>query len=394
MADGARPGPSRVRQARDVMAFGQELGRVLSDGRIVGRAEPFAKVFPSSRVVKRAVGLGAWGVLEDIALDARLDDQGRLVSETSVRRIAANLGLNKDTVTNHLARLRDHGFVLHEERRDGASGRYEQSRYVLDPSACVERFTTSPPPCPTNPDTVPASENTGHGRTGHREPGRKEQEAAAAVGEQQQHAAEPLTDVGVTPEVARRLAAVHSPERIHAALASAGARAQRNPAGWVVRALDAGWPLPELSSQVAERRRVAQESAHEAEAAQAQARQERCQRWCAAISAALDDAGLIQAVQRITTPAAGLNRRSVPLARAQLVAWAVQASQQHPERALSTALGTELDHAVAEPVAPLAEPPSDEPLPEPPPAAAGPDLTTRIRAALTVLDQEEHRHAS
>jgi predicted AAA+ superfamily ATPase len=43
------------RQARDVMAFGQEAGRVLSDGRIVGRAEPFAKVFPSSRAVKRAV---------------------------------------------------------------------------------------------------------------------------------------------------------------------------------------------------------------------------------------------------------------------------------------------------------------------------------------------------
>ena len=68
-----------------------------------------------------------------------------------------------------LPRLRDHGFVLHEERRDGASGRYEQSHYVLDPSACIERFTTSPPPCP----------KPGHGHTGHREPGRKEQEAAA-----------------------------------------------------------------------------------------------------------------------------------------------------------------------------------------------------------------------
>jgi hypothetical protein len=44
----------KAREARDVIAFGQETGRVLSDGRIVGRAEPFAKVFPSSRVVKRA----------------------------------------------------------------------------------------------------------------------------------------------------------------------------------------------------------------------------------------------------------------------------------------------------------------------------------------------------
>jgi NitT/TauT family transport system ATP-binding protein len=54
------------------MAFGQEVGRVLSDGRIVGRAEPFAKVFASSRAVKREVGLAAWAVLEDIAAAAVL----------------------------------------------------------------------------------------------------------------------------------------------------------------------------------------------------------------------------------------------------------------------------------------------------------------------------------
>src|SRR5688572_22762508 len=89
---------AEAREARDVMAFGQEIGRVLSDGRIAGRAEPFAKVFPSSRLVKKAVGLAAWCVLEDIALDARLDGQGRLVAETNVRRIAGHLGLNKDTV--------------------------------------------------------------------------------------------------------------------------------------------------------------------------------------------------------------------------------------------------------------------------------------------------------
>jgi len=35
MADEALSGAGRVRQARDVMAFGQDLGRVLSDGRIV-----------------------------------------------------------------------------------------------------------------------------------------------------------------------------------------------------------------------------------------------------------------------------------------------------------------------------------------------------------------------
>lgn len=73
-------------QARDVVAFGQEVSRALSDGRIVGRAEPFAKVFPSSRRVKRAVGVTAWVILEDIARDASLDVEGRLVAETNPPR--------------------------------------------------------------------------------------------------------------------------------------------------------------------------------------------------------------------------------------------------------------------------------------------------------------------
>ena len=140
----AHQGHSRDLQARDVVAFGQEFGRVLSDGRIVGRPEPFAKVFPSSREVKRAVGVTAWAILEDIALDARVDVEGRLVADTNVRRIADNLGLATNTVAKHLGRLRDHGFVLHEEQRADDSGQYATSRYVLDPSACLERFTHTP----------------------------------------------------------------------------------------------------------------------------------------------------------------------------------------------------------------------------------------------------------
>ena len=69
--------------ATDVIAFGHVFGRVLSDGQILGRAEPFAKVFPSSRAVKRAVGLIAWAVLEDIALDAHIDERGRLVADSA-----------------------------------------------------------------------------------------------------------------------------------------------------------------------------------------------------------------------------------------------------------------------------------------------------------------------
>ncbi len=74
------------------------------------------------------MGLLAWGILEDIALDARLDERGRLVAETNVRLIAANLGVSKTTVEKHLTVLRDYGFVLHEELREAESGRYEQVR--------------------------------------------------------------------------------------------------------------------------------------------------------------------------------------------------------------------------------------------------------------------------
>lgn len=136
-------------QARDVVAFGHEVGRVLSDGRIVGRAEPFAKVFASSRDVKRAVGATAWVILEDIALDAVIDDRGRLVADTSGRRIAANLGLNKNTVARHLARIRDHGFVLHEEARDRASGRWDTARYVPRPIGVRRTLHPHPTSHPT-----------------------------------------------------------------------------------------------------------------------------------------------------------------------------------------------------------------------------------------------------
>jgi hypothetical protein len=80
------------------MGLGQEYSRVLSDGRIVGRAEAFAKVLSSSQVLKPAIGLVPWAVLEEIALDAALDEDGRLVAETNVRRTAENLHLNKGSL--------------------------------------------------------------------------------------------------------------------------------------------------------------------------------------------------------------------------------------------------------------------------------------------------------
>lgn len=395
------PGP---RQARDVMTFGSEVGRVLSDGRIVGRAEPFAKVFLSSRQVKRVVGPAAWAVLEDIALDSRLDDGGRLVAETNVRQIAANLGLGKNAVSRHLARLREFGFVLHEELRTAGTGRYAVSRYVLDPSACLERFTATPapaqasaasperergwpvarPPCPRKGDAVTVSPSAGH-----REEGQNNTRPAVPEDEEQQPGAADgsvrgeLTALGMAPAVAGQLLDRHGAERVADAVAAVERREVRNPAGWVVRALRDGWELPSVA---AERHAAAVQrgkTAEEAEAARQRADEEDAARarsdgWAAAVSAALSDDLLARAVQAVTSAPPGMTRRSVPLARAQLVQWAawvvgVRSGTVGP--ALQAALDAGLHQPDSSAAGDLPEPPAQE--------GGAVDLTARLRQLLS-----------
>ena len=396
--------PPEATQARDVMAFGQEVGRVLSDGRIVGRAEPYAKVFASSRAVKRAVGLTAWAVLEDIALDARLDDGGRLVAETNVRRIAANLGIGKNAVSRHLANLRDYGFVLHEELRDTYSGRYEVSRYVLDPSACIERFTHTPSsaqPRPQNRDTGqpssprPQKGDTGHGTvspsTGHREEGQNNKRTAVEKDDKQQPRADAgsdlaqrLTAVGVDAAVAQGLVADHPADLVAAALRAARRRGVRHPAGLVVSALREGWDLSaELAQERAEqaRRRQAADQAEAAERSRAASslQQRRAAGWAAAVSAALGDSDLTAAVQQVTRPVAATGRHSLPVARAQLLLWAAGACARHPDVPLSAALRRDL--------AAGGSPPAPSELPEAPaPEASAPELAERLVGCLRDID--------
>jgi predicted transcriptional regulator len=375
------------RQARDVMAFGQETGRVLSDGRIIGRSEPFAKVFQSSRLVKQAVGLTAWGILEDIALDAILDAEGRLVAETSARRIADNLGINKETVTRHLARLRDYGFVLHEEVRHRGSGRYDTARYVLDPSACLERFTTTPPrrqgarsaPCTENPVTVkPVSGKAGHGRTGHGESVHQEQ-AVAVPQEQQQQKAPPaeLIQLGVDEATASTLAAAHSPARIHEVAQAAAKRARQNPAGWAIRALQGGWDVAGTARAQPASRPTAKHHDLPAPAAVDPDVEQRWQAWDRAVSAALDDDQLARAVALVDTalPAGG---RVGPAVRAALIRWAVQAFDHPGSHDLREALAVALEEGRAPLGVELQELP-----PCPSNDAAVPPLRERLRHVLS-----------
>ena len=143
----------------------------------------------------------------------------------------------------------------------------------------------------------------------------------------------------------------------------------RRRAGWVVSAIRQGWDLDGL---LAERRQLEaryarwerERSERDRQAAGWSARESLAGSWRAAISVALDDRQLARAVEQVTTPAAGLDRRSVPIVRAQLLAWAVGVHRQNPDRQLAEALADDLDRAerVATPTCldePLASPPRD-----------------------------------
>ncbi|MBW3662689.1 MAG: hypothetical protein KY469_06290 [Actinobacteria bacterium] len=98
--------------------------------------------------------------------------------------------------------------------------------------------------------------------------------------------------------------------------------------------------------------------------------------WGAVLSDALDDAQLTLAVERVTTPVAGIDRRSVPVVRAQLLAWAVAVHAQHPDQFLRLALGADLEDGPSPPAN------LEEGLPEPPPAE---DLDDDLNARIAVV---------
>lgn len=92
---------------------------------------------PPARQLKRRLGPMAWAVLEDVALDAVPDDDGRLVATTSTRRIAENLGLGPGTAGRALSRLRQLGLVS-LVRQSGDGGRFGLSAYVLNAIPGIE----------------------------------------------------------------------------------------------------------------------------------------------------------------------------------------------------------------------------------------------------------------
>jgi hypothetical protein len=159
-----------------------------------------------------------------------------------------------------------------------------------------------------------------------------------------------LAALGVAEPTARALIEQHGQARVIDALDAVdtlGDGEVRRRAGWVVSAVRQGWDLEGL---LAERRQLeARYARWERErteryraAARWRARESTVAGWRAALSAALDDRQLAVAVDRVTTPVGGLGRRSLPVVRAQLLAWAVTAHRAATDRLLSDVLADDL----------------------------------------------------
>jgi hypothetical protein len=186
------------------------------------------------------------------------------------------------------------------------------------------------------------------------EPERADPEAARPVGlpppGKTLKPRERLVALGVAEPTAQALEKCYGRDRVIDALDAVDTLEDgqvRRRAGWAVSAIRQGWDLDGL---LAERRqleaRYARWEAERVERDRAAARWRACESaaagWRAALSAALEDRRLADAVEQVTTPVAGLGRRSLPIVRAQLLAWAVAAHAAASDRPLSEVLADDL----------------------------------------------------
>lgn len=81
------------------------------------------------RTLRRSLRPLVWVTLEEVALDAVLED-GRLLARTSARQISDRLGVDPTTVAKALQALRKQGLVS-LEREKGPAGRFGLSVYAL-----------------------------------------------------------------------------------------------------------------------------------------------------------------------------------------------------------------------------------------------------------------------
>lgn len=107
-------------------------------------------VSPHARELRRRLGPTAWVVLEELISTSTPHGAG-CRSTATVRSLAADLGLAKDTVARALARLEAAGLVVAEQGRAPA-GTFGPGSYRLTVPAGITLLQPEPPtPTPTRP---------------------------------------------------------------------------------------------------------------------------------------------------------------------------------------------------------------------------------------------------
>ena len=167
---------------------------------------------------------------------------------------------------------------------------------------------------------------------------KEEQQPHSPTDRHERH--ERLTARGIAPTKAEWLIKAHAGDAIDAA----DTAKPRNPAGWIIAALRGRWDTTDLAANTrttqatAERRRQADTARQQADRAAARDRQ-RADGWLSAVSAALNDDQLTRAIRNVTTEIPGLQRRSLPMARTQLLRWAMNVhSDSDPNQPFTEAL--------------------------------------------------------
>jgi hypothetical protein len=87
-------------------------------------------VSPAARTMRRQLGPAAWA-LEDVLCDITMDTSGRATAQTSVRRVAAGVGVSTDTAARALARLIDVGLLCRRDFIRADDGTFTTGSYEV-----------------------------------------------------------------------------------------------------------------------------------------------------------------------------------------------------------------------------------------------------------------------
>lgn len=116
-------------------------------------------VTADARELRRAVGVTAWCVLEELVLGAELDAD-RVVVSTNVRRLAVAVGVSKDTAARAVARLMRAGVVERVTKARGKRGTFPTAVYAVDVARVPGLMTNPRTPTTTSKPQPPSTPRT------------------------------------------------------------------------------------------------------------------------------------------------------------------------------------------------------------------------------------------